>query len=32
MAALGHGGLLDRDMTHRFPPYNQERNTEADAD
>lgn len=32
MAALGHGGLLDRDMTHRFPPYGQERNTEADAD
>jgi hypothetical protein len=30
MAALGHGGLLDRDMTYRFPPYGVERVDEAD--
>jgi hypothetical protein len=24
LAALGYGGLLDRDMQFRFPPYDQE--------
>lgn len=32
LSALGHGGLLDRDMTFRFPPYEVDRVDEADEE
>jgi molybdopterin biosynthesis enzyme len=32
MAALGFGGLLDRDMGYRFPPYNADKAEEVDAE
>ncbi|MEA2512266.1 MAG: hypothetical protein QOJ59_1753 [Thermomicrobiales bacterium] len=32
MAALGFGGLLDRDMGYRFPPYEAEAANEADEE
>lgn len=32
LAALGHGGLLERDMTHRFPAYDTDRIDQSDAE
>jgi hypothetical protein len=32
MAEIGYGGLLDRDMTFRFPPYEQSETIESDEE